>query len=589
MCALDVLPKNQAGASMFGFLKPVRSEATDPLANPAAARSFWQTLPTENAIAAQQAVCKALAEPVARGRSNVDRLQALRLHDQRARDLVDLLVSSDGANPDSPFGSSRSWQAVFEVCRAFGRAYGQFLRLMRESHEFEGQRESQSFVVLRLFRHRQLELLLRPFTDDRAPAFSWKEIHDAYKFAEANALLGEALSVNNGSETSAIETRLEREYVYLLMQDLMNGAQFPPHEASWVNKCIPRWCLGLALKADDAPAETYRFVVDHARDCGLVRSNEKAIAGTLSVDMTPALKAIAAQTGTLRDAERPADSSLSRGRQLKVLQKVSALCTAERILTERRAERRRTAAIVEVVVGLPHILRRLRNKSEEPIAPVPRSSATNEGMTISGFGPPSQDSDTNAYTDGGNTETQLPPGTALCAQLTIVDESDNGCRLTGPAIADNPTIPGALVAFRESGSPWTLAVIRRVKKRLAGRRVEIGLEYLGKAPRWVVSVICDASASRRKTAKEEQRFAGLYLPGLATSPMKTLVLPACGFGAGIRLEVRSRTSVHSVRLKEPLEEQADFVWTPFEILDCRVKTEAESSTGAQAEPVSEVS
>jgi len=71
--------------------------------------------------------------------------------------------------------------------------------------------------------------------------------------------------------------------------------------------------------------------------------------------------------------------------------------------------------------------------------------------------------------------------------------------------------------------------------------------------------------------------------------MKTLVLPACGFGAGIRLEVRSRTSVHSVRLKEPLEEQADFVWTPFEILDCRVKTEAESSTGAQAEPVSEVS
>jgi len=44
-----------------------------------------------------------------------------------------------------------------------------------------------------------------------------------------------------------------------------------------------------------------------------------------------------------------------------------------------------------------------------------------------------------------------------------------------------------------------------------------------------------------------------------------------------------------VRLKEPLEEQADFVWTPFEILDCRVKTEAESSTGAQAEPVSEVS
>jgi hypothetical protein len=71
--------------------------------------------------------------------------------------------------------------------------------------------------------------------------------------------------------------------------------------------------------------------------------------------------------------------------------------------------------------------------------------------------------------------------------------------------------------------------------------VEIGLEYLGKAPRWVVSVISDAEREPAQAREGEQRFAGLYLPGLATSPMKTLVLPACGFGAGIRLEcVRAR-------------------------------------------------
>jgi hypothetical protein len=31
--------------------------------------------------------------------------------------------------------------------------------------------------------------------------------------------------------------------------------------------------------------------------------------------------------------------------------------------------------------------------------------------------------------------------------------------------------------------------------------------------------------------------------------------------------------VHTVRLKEPLEEQADFIWSPFEILDHGLRDE----------------
>ena len=58
--------------------------------------------------------------------------------------------------------------------------------------------------------------------------------------------------------------------------------------------------------------------------------------------------------------------------------------------------------------------------------------------------------------------------------------------------------------------------------------------------------------------------------------MKTLVLPACGLSPGDRLSVRSRKSVHTVRLKEPLEEQADFIWSPFEILNRWTKDEPAS-------------
>jgi len=51
---------------MFGFLTPVRSEATDPLTDVASVESFWRKLPKNDPVAGQKAVCEALAAPVAR-------------------------------------------------------------------------------------------------------------------------------------------------------------------------------------------------------------------------------------------------------------------------------------------------------------------------------------------------------------------------------------------------------------------------------------------------------------------------------------------------------------------------------------------
>ena len=89
-----------------------------------------------------------------------------------------------------------------------------------------------------------------------------------------------------------------------------------------------------------------------------------------------------------------------------------------------------------------------------------------------------------------------------------------------------------------------------------------------------------AVASGQGADNESQRFAGLYLSESSEHPMlpmKTLVLPASGLSPGTRFQVRSRRSVHTIRLKEPLEEQADFVWTPFEILDRWTKDEPAAS------------
>jgi hypothetical protein len=570
--------KDKAGASMFGFLTPVRNEATDPLTDAEAALSFWQALPRDDAIAAQAAVCKALAEPVPRGLPSAHRLQALLVLDQRARTLVDSLLANEGAaHPDGRPTASRSWQAAFELCRSFGRAYGLLLRSIRDSGEFGDRRDLQSLVLLRYFRQRQLELLLRPFTDERTPAFSWKEIHDAYVLAQERGLHREPLPIKRERIAGAVEARLEREYVTVLMQELLNGGQFPPYEASWVNRQLPRWCLAMALKRDEGPGGAQRFVVDPASDTGLMRSNGEPVEASLYLDVTPILKSLNAQIASLREAaERPNEGPpLRRARQLKLLQKVSALCSPERPVVARRGERKPTAVTVEIAVGLADVLRRIRNKPDDPVAAPLRAPRGSEMVTISGFGPITGEA---AYT-----VMQSSTGAPL---LTMVDQSDSGCRLQGAALIANPALPGSLIAFREDATlPWSLAVVRRVKKRLAGRRVEIGAEYLGIGPRWVV-IVTDSDTEPGKPADgESQRFAGLYLPESSEHPllpMKTLVLPTCGLSPGDRLSVRSRRSVYTVRLKEPLEEQGDFLWSPFEVLDRWVKDEpAASDTAAK--------
>jgi hypothetical protein len=248
----------------------------------------------------------------------------------------------------------------------------------------------------------------------------------------------------------------------------------------------------------------------------------------------------------------------------------------------RRGERLPMALTVEVAVGLPQILRAIRNKPEVAVAPVPRAAATGDGITIMGYGGFAGDA-TDGNSGGENTITQWSTPGVVPAHppLTMVDHSDSGCRMHGPTLGSNPIAPGRLIAFRENvAAPWTLAVVRRVKKRLAGKRVEIGVEYLGRDPRWVVVVVPDSDTSPdRPPGTAPARFAALYLPQSATHPvlpMKTLVLPARGLAPEDRLSVRSRTSVHTIQLKEPLDEQAEFIWSPFEILDRWLKDESAS-------------
>ena len=572
---------------MFAFLTSARSESAGPLTDVEAAEAFWRTLPDDDPIAAQVAVCETLADPITQGGPSLDRLRALLALDERVRKLVDALLCNDVVrDPQSPSIETQSWQAAFELCRSLGRAHTRFLGSMHNGPRFKGWREYLPLVVVRLFQHRQVELALRPFVDERSTRFPWKELHEVYRFAQSRELLHDNLPVNRRHSASVVDTTPEREYIHVLLQDLLNGGHFPFHNALWINQSLPRWSGALVLEENPGRSATPRFVVAADGVAGLVRSNPDSGGSSLCLDINPFLAAIRDEIAMLREVPgRPTEgSTLEPGRQLKLLGKLGDLCSPGRQVIERRGERKPVALTVEVAVGLQHILRTMRNKPEVAVATAPGATATGEGITIMGYGGSAANS-ADGNTGGESTITQwsYPGVVAAHPPLTMVDHSDSGCRLHGPTLGTNPIMPGSLIAFRENAAaPWTLAVVRRVKKRLAGKRVEIGVEYLGRDPRWVVVVPDSESSPAGSPGSAPTRFAALYLPQSATHPvlpMKTLVLPVRGLAPEDRLSVRSSTSVHTIQLKEPLDEQAEFIWSPFEVLERWRRDEPASAKG----------
>ena len=72
-------------------------------------------------------------------------------------------------------------------------------------------------------------------------------------------------------------------------------------------------------------------------------------------------------------------------------------------------------------------------------------------------------------------------------------------------------------------------------------------------------------------SERSDRFTALYLRESTKQPVmpfKSLILAPAGPRAR-SLTLRSTTAEYSVRLKEPIEEQDDFIWLPYEVLGRR--------------------
>jgi hypothetical protein len=110
-------------------------------------------------------------------------------------------------------GAHRSRHApagAHALSRSFGQAFEHALRHIRDDEPSRGWREHVATVVLRLFQHRQIEILLQPFNSEHSIPDCWTGLHAAYRYAEFAGMLWQPLVTRRCHEECGEETTLER-------------------------------------------------------------------------------------------------------------------------------------------------------------------------------------------------------------------------------------------------------------------------------------------------------------------------------------------------------------------------------------------
>lgn len=570
---------------MFGFTAPAGSDPADPLVNVAAVDDFWRLMPRFDPIRAQKKVSDALADFGIGEDPNVERLRALLLLDRRARNLADaLLVNYTGRLPQTLPLERRYWQSARELSQGFASAYGQILRQLEHDVLPRTAREYTPLFLLRLFQHRQVEFLLQPFENGQADPGTWSQLHEAYQYAHSQRFLNVRQEVRRSHEMATVETTIEREYLHLLLLDLMNAGHFSPYDAFWVNQWIPGRCDELTLKSVRAAGAgggtADHFVVDLDSSEGLVRAPASGAVRCLYLDPSPLLTLIDADIAARRDGkhnEGGPPTVIGRGGRLKVLRKLRSVYSPKPPRVNRRGERKPVAVVVQAVVGLSNIARMLRNEKRRAALVDPSVTPEVEEITITVKGG-IVESSTSTGPDGELTiSAPNTPPQAVVPHLMweIRDRSESGCRLHGKAASMSGVTPGALIAMREHEmAPWILVIVRRRGKVVADH-LDIGVEYIGREPRRVVATLLDETTPPGAVAAElhKRRFAVLFLHESSRQPVlpfKTLIVPAGEFEENQSITLRAGGSRHTLRLKQPIEEQGEFSWLPFEVVERHV-------------------
>jgi len=535
-------------------------------------------IPPDEPLEAQKMLCLATALLVQAGAPELSRLDELFALERQGQSVSKLLLTRyiEGDGKLRVF-DWRAWQAAIRLCQAFYQAHEHFLGHIRSANNGNWAKHEPR-VLVQLFHHRKVEFLLRLLRYKKRNAGQWKELHAMYLLAHEAGLSNRPEACCESDTGNWIAGELEQQYLQILLLEAMNSGQFSPREALWAHRWFARWCnrLGPQLTLIDGRGheKPTGFVVDLSGSEGLKRAPVNADK-FFHLDSSPLCAMIDQEIASLHEGAAPLGGVTTAVRvgQLALLNKLAALFAPIASDIERRGERKAIDLTVQAIAGFPYIVGELRKERQRQAGGSPQFAAPGGEITLSSFGAQTQ-SRAIAGSDGAGPATLSM--TAMFAAIPqtwhVKDRSDSGCRMRGQTDNLNRVIPGSLIAIRDSATaPWIVSVVRRFR-RLMVDHVEIGVEYLGRRPRYV-KLVADSDHNVAPNAAPDTMsrcFAALFLPPsdqLPIMPIKTLLLPACEFRARSVVTLLSSNATYRMRLNEPLQQQFEFVLTSFSVIE----------------------
>jgi hypothetical protein len=536
------------------------------------------SIPLDDPIDAQKILCLAtsvLVQATPPDPAQLDKLFALERQAQSVtKQLLTRYIEGNGRLRAFDW---RVWQAAIRLCQAFYQAYEHFLRCIRAAND-DAWTKHEPAVLVQLFHHRKVEFLLRFLRYKKRNVGQWRELHTMYLLALESDLSNRPEADGEPDADNRSAGQLKQQYLQILLLEAMNSGQFSPREAWWAQRWFARWCNGPGLqltRIDAGRHETLSgLVVDMGGSEGLKRAPVTADK-LLYFDSSPLCAMIDQEIASLREDSAPLRgvSKAVRVGQHALLNRLAVLFAPIAPDIERRGERKAIDLTVQAIAGFPYIVDELRKEWQGQSGGSPRFAAPGGEITVSTFGVQSQ-----PWTTAGN-DTAGPASLSMTALFAAIpqswqvkDRSNSGCRMRGQIDNLNRVIPGSLIVIRDNAAaPWVVSVVRRFR-RLMVDRVEIGVEYLGRKPRYV-KLVADSElnlAVHGVPDSASRCFAALYLPPseqLPSMPIKTLLLPAREFKVGSVVTMLSSNATYRMRLNEPLQQQFEFVLTSFSVLE----------------------
>jgi len=375
----------------------------------------------------------------------------------------------------------------------------------------------------------------------------------------------------------------EQQFIRLLLLEALNDGQFSPREALWADRWFKRWCRLLHLQSPEvmgqSGAEQKAFVVDLDATDGLQWASTATAGNPLYLDPSPLVAMIDKEVQSLRASGTPrgAVASAENAGQLALLDKLKVVFDPRSSRIARDEERTAVDLAVQTIFSAASIIQVLRDEAIARTKDMPRDEAQLERIASPAPGASVYASSIAAGAVAGASIAMADNAAVVPEVWQLRDRSDSGSRLRGQIDDLNRIIPGSLVAFRESDdAPWTVSVVRRFR-RLMVDHVEIGVEHIGRSPRFV-KLVTEWPGSP-SGADAQRCFAALYLPPSErrpTMPINTLLLPACDFKVDSTVTLLSSDATYTLRLNEPIQQQFEFIWTSFTVVDkADVATSAE--------------